>query len=109
MQKTSTKLNVLTKVLGYMNPDRSRLFMKALFSFQFPYCPSAWMFHSGELNDKINRLHERCLRVVYYDTNSLKNYEELLQKDNSVSIHYRNIQVLATEIFRVYRGYLQKL
>ena len=46
------------------------------------------MFHSRELNYKINRLPERCLRVVCHDTTS--SIEELLQKDNSVSIHYRN-------------------
>ena len=51
-------------------------------------------------NGKINMLHERCL--VYNDKQS--SFTELLNKDNSVSIHIRNIQRLAIEMFRFYNG-----
>ena len=57
------------------------------------------MNHSRGLNNKINRLHERCLRIIYDDKCS--NFEELLNKDNSVSIHNHNIQALAIELYKV--------
>ena len=57
------------------------------------------MFHSRGLNNKTNSLHERALRITYGDRSSL--FEDLLKKDNSNSIHHRNIQALATEIFKV--------
>ena len=66
------------------------------------YCPVVWMFHSQTSNNKINRLHERCLRVIYKDKNS--NFENLLEKDNSVSIYYRNVQTLAIEMYKVASG-----
>ena len=69
---------------------------------QFNYCPLTWMFHNRSLNHKINRLHERCFRFIYNDGHS--SYDELLNLDNSVSIHHRNLQILATEMFRVYTG-----
>ena len=47
----------------------------------------------------ISLSHERCLRVIYNDKQS--SYEELLIKDGTVSIHHRNIQTLATEMFNV--------
>ena len=47
-------------------------------------------------------LHERCLRIIYNDQQS--SFTELLNKDNSVSIHIRNIQRLAIEIFSFYNG-----
>ena len=47
-------------------------------------------------------LHERCLRIIYNDKQS--SFTELLNKDNSVSIHIRNIQRLAIEMFRFYNG-----
>ena len=56
------------------------------------------MFHSRKLNNKISRMHEKGLRIVYNDNTSL--YEELLEIDNSVSVHYRNIQILATELYK---------
>ena len=57
------------------------------------------MFHSRSLNNKINRLHDRCLRIIYNDKHS--NFEELLVKDNSVSIHHNNIHTLPIEIYKV--------
>ena len=73
--------------------------MKAYVISQFWYCPLVWMFHSRDLNNKIDSLHERALRITYGDRSS--SFEDLLKKDNSVSIHYRNIQVLVTELFKV--------
>ena len=72
--------------------------MNAFFKAQFNYCPIIWMFHSRCLNNKINRLHERCLRMIYND--KISNFEELLSKDNSVSIHHNNIHVLAIEMYK---------
>ena len=60
------------------------------------------MFHSRLLNNPINRLHERCLRIIYNDKRS--NFEELLVKDNSVSIHHNNIHPLAIEMYKVING-----
>ena len=57
------------------------------------------MFYSRDLNNIINFLHERALRTTYGVSSS--SFQNLLKKDNSVSIHRRNIQALATEMFRV--------
>ena len=43
---------------------------------KFKYCPLVWMFH-----DKINKQHERPVRVVYNDT--VTSFEILLIKDKS--------------------------
>ena len=76
--------------------------MNAFFTSQFSYCPLIWMCHSRSNNRKINMLHERFLRIIYNDKQS--SFTELLNKDNSVSIHIRNIQRLAIEMFRFYNG-----
>ena len=49
------------------------------------------------MNNKINRLHKKYLRIPYSDKTSF--FEELLDKDGSVTICTRNLQVLATEMF----------
>ena len=73
--------------------------MNAFFNSQFNYCPLIWMCHSHENNNKINRLHERCLRIICNDKRS--SFNALLEKDGSVSIHERNIKILAIEMFKV--------
>ena len=60
------------------------------------------MCYNRSLNNKIDRLHERSLRIVYSDKTS--DFSELLEKDGFVSIHCQNIQQLAIEIFKVAKG-----
>ena len=60
------------------------------------------MCHSRENNKKINRLLERCLRTIYKDKQS--SFNELLEKDGSVSLNKRNLQVLATEVYKISNG-----
>ena len=57
------------------------------------------MCHGRGLNNKINNLHEQALRTVYQD--KISSFETLLKRDKSVSIHVKNLQYLATEIFKV--------
>ena len=85
-----------------MNVSKKRIIMKSFIESQFGYCPLIWMFHSRGLNNKINRIHERALRITYNDKSS--SYGELLTKDRSVTIHHRNIRVLAIEIYNVMQG-----
>ena len=68
--------------------------MNAFSDSQFNYCPL--MFHSGNLDNKINRLHKRCLRIIY--KGKTISFEQLVEMDNSVSRHHRNIQTLAIEM-----------
>ena len=57
------------------------------------------MFHNRSLNNKINRLHDRRLRITYNYKHS--NFEELLVKNNSVSMHHYNVHTLVTEMHKV--------
>ena len=57
------------------------------------------MFHNRTLNNKINKLHERALRLVYRNDDCT--FQDLLVMDNSVTIHERNLQRLATEMLKV--------
>ena len=75
--------------------------MKAFITSQFCYCPVIWMFHSRNLNNKINRIHERALRLVYQNNLSCS---ELLDLNNSVTVNNKNLQVLVTQTYKVKTG-----
>ena len=83
-----------------MNVNKKGLTVNTFFMAQFNYCPLIWMCHNRTYNNKINRLHERCLRLIYNDKRS--SFEDLLKKDNSVSIHHTSLQALAIEMFKVH-------
>ena len=101
-QKANRKLNALAGIANHMELLKRRILMNAFFKAEFNYCPAIWIFHSLTLNNKINRLHECCLRILY--NNKLSNFKELLQKDNSICIHHNNIYALAIEIYKVVNG-----
>ena len=86
----SNKLHTLARVSNYIN---------SYFSSQFNYCPFIWMNHNKSINKKINNLHEKTLRLIYCDHSS--DFQELLQRDNSVTIHQKNIQALAIMMYKV--------
>ena len=65
------------------------------------------MCHGITLNNKINNLHERALRIIYQDKKS--SFETLLKHDKSTSIHTKNLQSLTTESFKVKNGLSLKI
>ena len=65
------------------------------------------MFLNRTLNNRINRIHERKLRILYHDDTS--NFTKLMQKENEVTVHQRNLQVLATKIYKVKMGFATHL
>ena len=67
-------------------------------STQFLYSPLVWMCCDKTSDNRINHLHERALRTVYND--NVSTFEKLLGKDNSVTIHVRNLTILATELYK---------
>ena len=60
------------------------------------------MCHGRKLNNKLNRLQERALLIVYNDQCST--FYQLLEKDKTLIIQTRNLQYLAIEMFKVKIG-----
>ena len=96
--KASQKPNALASISSYMNISQRNGIIRAFINSQFGYCPLVWFFCSPKINNRINRIQGRALRIVYKDY--VSTFAQLLEKDSSVSIHIRNLQVLATKIFK---------
>ena len=98
-KKTSLKLHALARISKFMSKEKLRVLMKAFVESQFGCCPLIWMYNSRTPNNKINKLYERALRLVY--KNNTSSFEELLAMDNSYTVHHRNVQKLAVEMYKV--------
>ena len=72
-----------------------KVLIRTFLESRFNYCPLIWMFCIRTLNHRINRLHERALRIACggYSSDSKK----LLEKYDTMPVHKRNLRALAIE------------
>ena len=102
-KKAGAKVTALGRLVKIVSWEKKKILMSAFIESQFCYCPLVWMFcHSRQLNKRIERIQERGLRMVYEDYTST--FEDLLKKNGSVTVHHRNIQLVAVEMFKVKTG-----
>ena len=78
-KKGNLKLHALTRYAKFMSTEKRHLIFKGFIISQFNYCPLMWMFHTKQLNNQINSLHEKALRATYEDGKSF--FNELLNLD----------------------------
>ena len=97
--RASQKIYALSRVFLYLSLNQRRMIMQSLIISQFGYFALIWMNYNPCLNSNINRVHERALRIVYRDKK--QTFKEILEKDNSVNVHVKNLQVLVTEMYKV--------
>ena len=101
-KKASQKVSALARISSLMRFEQRKRIVNSFITSHFSFCPLVWMFHSRRLNNRINHIHKRALRIIYPDYNSA--FKELLRKDSSLTIHQRNLKLLVTEIFKVKIG-----
>ena len=99
LSKANQKLHALIRVSRHMSLEKFCILMKLFITSQINYCPIVSMCHSRSLNNKVNHIHERALCIVYQDFQS--RFSVLLIKDNLFTMHKKNLQLLAIEIFKV--------
>ena len=87
-KKASQKLIVLLRMVNILSNVQRNVLVNTSFYSQFNYCPLLLMFCSRSLNHKINRLHERSLRIAYNDYTTA--FKDLLAKAKTVTIHQTN-------------------
>ena len=74
------KLRLLKTIFLLLDPEKKKLVFNALVRSYYSYHPLVWIV-----------IHERSHGTVYNDTNNT--LQELLQRNRSVSILHKNIQL----------------
>ena len=57
------KINALARLKNYLTSDQINLLLNSVIKSY--YCPLIWMFTSRYLNNALNNIHERALRLIY--------------------------------------------
>ena len=97
-KQASNKLYALPRISHFLNEQKRQILMKSFILSQFNYWPIVWMYCQRKSNNLINRIHERALRIAYNDY--VSDFDTLLIKDDSVTIHQRNIHTLTIEVYK---------
>ena len=101
-KKAGQKLSALARINHYLTQDQKLLLLNSVVKSQFSYCPLIWMFTSRYLNNALNSIHERALRLIYNDYKLP--FDRLLEDNKQKSIHQKNIESLAIEIYKFQGG-----
>ena len=92
-QKASQKVGALSRISQYLSQHKKQILFKTFIMSQFNYRPLVWMSHSRGLDNKINNIHKRAIRIVY--------------QDRIYRIHYRRTNPCLST-WKTYNIYLQK-
>ena len=97
-KKADQTLHALSRISCYLSTEQLKLTMKTFILSQSDCCPLVWMFCDLTLDDKINRIHEKALRIA--PQNTIADLNALLLESNSVSMHTRNLQLQMIEVYK---------
>ena len=82
-----------------MSLECQRVLTKSFTESQCAYCHLVWMCCDKTSEICINHLHKRALRKVYND--NVSTFEKLLEKYKSVTIHVKNLKLVASELYKL--------
>ena len=68
--RTSRKIHPLSRVVSDIRFDKKVTLLNTFITSQFSYHPLKWMCHNKSLNNIMDHVHERALKIVYQDKKS---------------------------------------
>ena len=91
-KKASQKLNRLSRMASSLKFEQRKWLLNAFITAKFSYAPVIWMFYCRKLNNRINYIHERTLRLVYKITlDLLMNYYLEITILGFITVTYKNL------------------
>ena len=97
-RKASNQLNAIGRIHRYLGVQEKTLLINTFIYSNFNYCPLVWHFCSKAATKKIEKIQERCLRIIQNDYQS--SYETLLQKSKTTTMEIKRLRTLAIEVYK---------
>ena len=86
-----------------MKQNQKEILSPSFIISRFSYCPLIWVFCSKKSTKKINAVHERSLRIIRNDYESL--YPLLLEEAHQITFHQQCKNYLMIEAYNYLNGH----
>ena len=110
-KKAARQLNALARISHYLNPNSRMILYNSFVMSNLNYCPNVWHFCGKGNNEKLEKIQERALRILYRDYAS--SYDELITQSCTEKILTTRLKKILIDIFKTLRGmnppYLQQM
>ena len=97
-KKAARQLNALARISNYLDESARRIIYNSFVSSNFNYCPLVWHFCGVTNGNKVEKIQERCLRIIYKDYES--SYDRLLDRANTTKLAISRLRILILEVFK---------
>ena len=94
-KKAARQLNALARTSSYLDVSARRMICNSFVASNFNYCPH---FCGVSNSNKMEKIQERCLRIVYKDYDS--SYDRLLEMANATSLVISRLRILLLEVYK---------
>ena len=97
-KKAARQLNALARISNCLDINSRKIIYQSFVASNFNHCPLVWHFCGKINNSKLEKIHERALKIIYRDYEST--YNDLITKSNSSTLLLSRLRKLLCEIFK---------
>ena len=97
-KKAARQLSALARISSYLNVSARRMIYNSFVASNFNYCALVWHFYGLSNSNKMDKIQERCLRIVYKDY--VSSYDRLLEMVNTTSLVISRLRILLLEVYK---------
>ena len=100
--KAARQLNALARISGFLSTTSRMIIYNSFINSNLNYCPLVWHFCGKKNGDKIEKIQERALRMIYRNYDSL--YPELLREARTYTMTDKRLRSMLLHIFKSLKG-----
>ena len=101
-KRAARQLNALARISSFLDFKSRKIIYNSFIMSNFSYSPLVWHFCGRRNNDKIEKIQERALRILYKDKTS--SYEVLLRNADSTTVLTHRLRKVLLEVFKSIYG-----
>ena len=98
--KAARQLNALSRISKQLDSKSKAIVYRSFVASNFTYCNLVWHFCGKTNNNKLEKIQERALRIVYDDY--VPPYSVLLKKSGTTTVLTTRLRSMLTEVYKIF-------